>query len=163
MSLGCHLFFTTKFVVCLLIGPGIVDRVMPTCFLKRHLCVNSSERVLLLSPLLYVGCTPRAGCLSRSQTVHIRVDCARGDSDRALFPKSFCFVDVVPHSRTVYIRGICTHCLPGGCLCSRAFGRENFRRALQIREKALGSDHPDTQFSRELAEGKDGGLVEPEA
>ncbi|CAM9210238.1 unnamed protein product [Laminaria digitata] len=39
--------------------------------------------------------------------------------------------------------------------------RENFRRALEIREKTMGADHPDTKLSRDLAEGKDGGLVEP--
>lgn len=45
--------------------------------------------------------------------------------------------------------------------CSRALFRKNFQRALEIREKTLGADHPDTKFSRDLAEGKDGGLVEP--
>ena len=43
---------------------------------------------------------------------------------------------------------------------SRRLCRENFRRALKIREKALGVDHPDTQSSRSVVEDKNGASTE---
>lgn len=38
-------------------------------------------------------------------------------------------------------------CLPIACYC-----RDQFRRALEIMEKVLGSDHPDTQATRALVQ-----------